>query len=94
MNTNKIFSAAIIAVAAFTSVGASAQTFNTYLFDQMKAPVTRTRAEVKAEAAQAPRDNASNTLGVTGQQNAAAAPRGDSNASAPQAALVKTSQQQ
>ena len=87
----KFISAAVLAVAALSSVGASAQTFNTYLFDQMKAPATRTRADVKAEAAQAPRDTASTTLGVTGQQNLRAA-QGDSNSNASQAAFVKTSQ--
>ena len=46
--TSKLISAAVLAVAALTSVAASAESFNPYLWDQMKAPSTKTRAEVKA----------------------------------------------
>jgi hypothetical protein len=48
MKSNFI-AAAVVAVAALTSVAASAETFNSYLYDQMQAPVTKTRAEVKAK---------------------------------------------
>jgi hypothetical protein len=41
--------AALLAVAGLSSMSASAEMFNPYLFDQMKAPSTRTRAEVRAE---------------------------------------------
>lgn len=87
--------AAVVAVAALTSVAASAETFNSYLFDQMKAPVTKTRAEVKAEVVQAQGANsASSYNGVAAQQNLSA-PRAEKTGAAPQAAaeLVKTSAQ-
>ncbi|WP_411886462.1 DUF4148 domain-containing protein [Polaromonas sp. YR568] len=87
--------AAVVAVAALTSVAASAETFNSYLYDQMKAPVTKTRAEVKAEAVQAQGVNsASSYNGAAAQQNLAA-PRAEKTGAAPQAAaeLVKTSAQ-
>jgi Domain of unknown function (DUF4148) len=44
--------AAVLAVAGLGCVSASAEMFNPYLFDQMKAPSTRTRAEVRAEMLQ------------------------------------------
>jgi hypothetical protein len=44
--------AAVLAAAGLGSVSASAEMFNPYLFDQMKAPSTRTRAEVRAEMLQ------------------------------------------
>jgi hypothetical protein len=44
--------AAVLAVAGLGSVSASAEMFNPYLFDQMKLPSTRTRAEVRAEMLQ------------------------------------------
>lgn len=50
--TSKLFSAAVLTAAALTGVAASADTFNSYLWDQMKAPSTRTRAEVKVEVLQ------------------------------------------
>ncbi len=87
--------AAVVAVAALTSVAASAETFNSYLYDQMKAPVTKTRAEVKAEVVQAQGANsASSYNGATAQQNLTA-PRAEKAGAAPQAAaeLVKTSAQ-
>lgn len=96
MKSNFI-AAAVVAVAAFTSVAASADTFNPYLFDQMKAPTSRTRAEVKAEVLQAQREGAvasSSFNGATGQQTAGVFPAEKAGA-APQAAaaLSKTSQQ-
>ncbi len=48
---SKFISAAVVAVAALTSLGASAETFNSFVFDQMAAPSHKTRAEVKAEIA-------------------------------------------
>ncbi|NMM11405.1 MAG: DUF4148 domain-containing protein [Polaromonas sp.] len=50
---SKFIAAAVVAVGAMTCMAASADTFNSYLFDQMKAPVTKTRAEVRAEVLQA-----------------------------------------
>lgn len=94
MKSNFI-AAAVVAVAALGSVGASAQTFNSYLFDQMQAPVTKTRAEVKSEVLQAQNaSSASSYNGATAQQNLGA-PRAEKTGTAPQAAagLVKTSQQ-
>ena len=94
MKSNFI-AAAVVAVAALGSVGASAQTFNSYLFDQMQAPVTKTRAEVKSEVLQAQNANsASSYNGATAQQNLGA-PRAEKTGTAPQAAagLVKTNQQ-
>jgi hypothetical protein len=44
--------AAVLALAGLSGAAASAEMFNSYLFDQMKAPSTRTRAEVKAEMLQ------------------------------------------
>ena len=46
---SKFISAAVVAVAALTSLGASAESFNSFVFDQMAAPSPTTRAEVKAE---------------------------------------------
>jgi Domain of unknown function (DUF4148) len=54
--TSKLLASAVFVAAALTSVGASAETFNPYLWDQMKAPTTKTRAAVKAELLQAPKD--------------------------------------
>ena len=48
---SKFIAAAVVAVAALSSVGASAETFNSYVFDQMTAPSQKTRAEVKADMA-------------------------------------------
>jgi hypothetical protein len=94
MKSNFI-AAAVVAVAALTSVAASAQTFNSYLFDQMQAPATKTRAEVKSDLLQAQNaGSASSYNGATAQQNLAA-PRAEKAGAAPQAAAeaVKTSQQ-
>lgn len=87
---------AVLAVAALTSVAASAETFNSYLFDQMSAPATKTRAEVKAEVLQAQREGAlagSSYNGAAAQQTVSA-PRADKAGASAQAAadLVKTSQ--
>ena len=87
--------AAVVAVAALTSVAASAQTFNTYLFDQMQAPATKTRAEVKSEVLQAQNAGSTSSFnGATAQQNLGT-PRAEKAGAAPQAAaeIVKTSQQ-
>lgn len=96
MKSNFI-AAAVVAVAAFTSVAASADTFNPYLFDQMKAPTSKTRAEVKAEMLQAQPEGAiasSSLKGVTGQQTADVSPAEKAGAAPqPAAALSKTSQQ-
>ena len=43
---------AVIAVAALTSTGASAELLNQWLFEQIKAPSVRTRADVRAEVSQ------------------------------------------
>lgn len=94
---SKLIASAVVAVAALTSVAASAETFNSYLWDQMKAPSTKTRAEVKAEVLQAQREGATASAGYNGataQQNLGA-PQGDRPGAAPQAAadVVKSSQQ-
>ncbi|WP_431094592.1 DUF4148 domain-containing protein [Polaromonas aquatica] len=94
MKSNFI-AAAVVAVAALTSVAASAQTFNTYLFDQMQAPATKTRAEVKSEVLQAQNAGSTSSFnGATAQQNLGT-PRAEKAGAAPQAAaeIVKTSQQ-
>ena len=59
--TSKFIASAVLAAAALTSVAASAETFNPYLWDQMKAPATKTRAAVKAELLQAPKDASAST---------------------------------
>lgn len=93
---SRTLSAAVLALAAFTSMAASAESFNPYLFDQMKAPTTKTRAEVKAELLQAQREGAvasSGFIGATGQQSIQAL-RADRAGAAPHAAaaaLEKTS---
>ncbi len=94
MKSNFI-AATVVAVAALTSVAAPAQTFNSYLFDQMQAPATRTRAEVKAETVQAQGAPAASSYnGVAAQQNLAA-PRAEKTGASPQAdaGLVKATQQ-
>jgi len=78
--------AAVVAVAALTSVAASAQPLNSFLFEQLQAPSTKTRAEVKSEVVQAQNANATSSFnGVTAQQNLAA-PRAEKTGTAPQAA--------
>ncbi|MBW8720690.1 MAG: DUF4148 domain-containing protein [Polaromonas sp.] len=92
---SNLIAAAVVAVAALSSVAASAQPLNAFLLDQMQAPSSQTRAEVKTEVLQAQNANAASGFnGVTAQQNLGA-PRTDKAGAAPQAAaeLVKTSQQ-
>ena len=87
--------AAVVAVAALTSVAASAQPLNSFLLEQLQAPSTKTRAEVKSEVVQAQNAGATSSFnGVTAQQNLAA-PRTEKTGTAPQAAaeLVKTNAQ-
>lgn len=94
MKSNFI-AAAVVAVAALSSVAASAQPLNAFLLEQMSAPATRTRAEVKSEVLQAQNANATSSFnGVAAQQNLAA-PRAEKAGAAPQAAaeLVKTTAQ-
>ena len=43
----------VVAVAALTSMGTSAELLNQWLFDQMNASSTQTRVEVKADMSQA-----------------------------------------
>ncbi|MDB5930588.1 MAG: hypothetical protein JWR60_2295 [Polaromonas sp.] len=100
---SKLISALVVAAAALTSVAASAQpaqSFNPFLWEQMAAPSTRTRAEVKAEVLQvrqaagtAPSGSA--FYGATDAQQLAApatpaAIKADNAQAA--AAMVKTSQ--
>ena len=47
----KLIAAAVVAVAAPTSLDASAETFNSFVFDQMAALSQKTRAEVSADTA-------------------------------------------
>jgi len=68
---SSLIAAAVVALTALTAVLASADTFNPYLWDQMRAPATKTRAEVKAEVLQALREGA---------------PRAEKAGAAPQAA--------
>jgi hypothetical protein len=94
---SKLIASAVVAVAALASVAASAETFNSYLWDQMKLPSTRTRAEVQAEVLQGQREGAtasSSSNGATTQQNPGAS-NGDRPGAAPQGAagVVKSSQQ-
>lgn len=94
---SKLIASAVVAVAALTSVAASAETFNSYLWDQMRVPSTRTRAEVQAEVLQAQRGGAtasSSANGATAQQNPGAS-NGDTSGTASQGAVgvVKSSQQ-
>jgi hypothetical protein len=98
---SKLISATVLAAAALTSMGASAEVFNSWVFEQMAAPATRTRAEVKAEVLQAQNDqrgassaaSASAYNGAVAQQNLNAAPA-EKTGAAPQATagFVKTSQ--
>jgi hypothetical protein len=90
---SNFFAATVVAVAAFTSVAASAETFNSFVFDQMATPSAKTRAEVKAEAVQAPA--AANAYSGALNQQTQTAPRTEKTSAPPQAAaeLVKTSQQ-
>ena len=94
---SKLISAAVLSVAALTSLGASAQIYNSWMFDQMAAPASKTRAEVKAEVRNAAPGaglaSGSAYNGATAQQNLAS-PVAEKAGSAPQASSeqVKTSQ--
>ena len=92
---SKLIASAVVAIAALTSVAASAQTFNSYLWDQMKVPSTRTRAEVQAEVLQGQREGATaSSNGATTQQNPGVS-NGDTSGTASQGAagIVKAVQQ-
>lgn len=95
MKSNFI-SAAVLTVAALTGAAASAETFNSYLFDQMSAPATKTRAEVKAEVLQAQREVAlaGSSYNGSAARQSLSAPRVDKAGASSRAAadLVKTSQ--
>lgn len=96
---SKLIASAVVAVAALTSVAASAQTFNSYLWDQMKVPSTRTRAEVQAEVLQGQRGGttaSSSANGATAGQNPGASNgdmSGSGTASQGAAGVVKSVQQ-
>jgi hypothetical protein len=77
--TSRLIASAVLAAAALTSVAASAESFNPYLWDQMKAPATKTRAQVKAELLQAPKD-----------ASATVSPSADSSAADPQQPAVSS----
>ena len=83
--TSKFIASAVLAAAALTSVAASAETFNPYLWDQMKTAATKTRAEVKAELLQAPKDASATTSpsayhGAADPQRQSASPAGQASA--------------
>ncbi len=67
---SKFISAAVLSVAALTTMGATAATYNSWLFDQMAAPAEKTRGEVKAEVLQQQRDRVSGSAfnGATAQR--------------------------
>ncbi len=94
---SKTATTAVVALAALTSVAASAETFNSFLWDQMKAPSTRTRAEVRAEVLQAQGAGTVATSGYNGAtaQQTLETPRAEKPGVAPQAAarLEKSSAQ-
>lgn len=93
---SKFFSAAVLSVAALTSMGASAEIYNSWMFDQMAAPAAKTRAEVKAEVLQAQSGAVSGSAynGAIAQQKLGT-PVAEKAGTAPQASAqaVKTSQQ-
>lgn len=94
---SKLIASAVVAIAALTSVAASAQTFNAYLWDQMKVPSTRTRADVRAEVLQAQHGGAtasSSANAATARQDPGTS-NGDRRETASQgtAGVVKSSQQ-
>lgn len=93
---SKFISAAVLSVAALTSMGASAEMYNSWLFDQMAVPAEKTRAEVKAEVLQEQRNTVSGSSfnGATAQRKISE-PAAAKTGTTPQAAaeLVKTSQQ-
>ncbi len=85
--TSKILASAILAAAAMTSLAASADPLNPYLWEQMKTPSTKTRAEVRAELLSAPPVAASSTSS-SDSSGMTAAKTGPSLQTRP--ALVKT----
>ncbi len=93
---SKFISAAVLSLAAMTSMGASAEIYNAWMFDQMSAPASKTRAEVKAEVLQVQAGAASGSSynGAIAQQKLSA-PVAEKAGTAPQANAeqVKTSQQ-
>ena len=93
---SKFISAAVLSVTALTSMGASAEMYNSWMFDQMATLAAKTRAEVKAEVLQEQRGAVSSSAfnGATAQRKINEPVAGKTGA-APQAAaeLVKTSQQ-
>ena len=93
---SKFIAAAVLSVAALTSMSASAEMYNSWMFDQMAVPAAKTRAEVKAEVLQEQRNTVSGSAfnGVIAQQKISQ-PAAEKSGTAPQAAagLVKTSQQ-
>jgi Domain of unknown function (DUF4148) len=60
--TSRFIASAVLAAATLTSFAASAESFNPYLWDQMKTPTTKTRAQVKAETLQAPQEVSATAL--------------------------------
>ena len=93
---SKFISAAVLSAAALTSMGASAEMYNSWLFDQMAAPSAKTRAEIKAEVVQQQGNRASGSAfnGATAQRKISE-PVAEKTGTAPQASaeMVKTSQQ-
>lgn len=97
--TSKLVASAVFAATALTSIAAAAETFNPYLWDQMKAPVTKTRAEVRAEALRAQQGDPSaasqSAYNSVVSQPAPPTARTEKPGAAPQtnAASIKTSAQ-
>ena len=93
---SKFISAAVLSVAAMTCMGASAEIYNGWMFDQMAAPAAKTRAEVKADVRSAQSGSVSGSAynGAIAQQKLSA-PLVEKTGAAPQAnaELVKTIQQ-
>jgi hypothetical protein len=76
---SRFIASAVVAATALASFAAFAQSFNPYLWDQMKAPSGKTRAQVKAELQQAPQDlsataPSSADHGVSGPQKQGTSP--------------------
>jgi hypothetical protein len=90
---SNLIATAVVAVAALTSVAASAQTFNSYLFDQMSAPTAKTRAEVKSEI-QSGVASASSFNGANAQRALPAAPAAEKTVGTVQAGELPKSNQQ
>jgi hypothetical protein len=92
--TSKIFASAVLAAAALTSLAASADPLNPYLWEQMKAPSTKTRAQVRAEMSGPPAASTAQAAAAEGSAPVAksgATLQGDSRPQAPgRTGLVKT----